>query len=51
MVRPLSWPCAVCPEFLLSVGYTDEFLDLKYGELGVVSLFSKNVTKSQTETA
>lgn len=51
MAIPLSRARALYPEFLLSVGYSDEFLALKYGELGVMSVFSKNVTKSQTETA
>jgi len=50
MARPLSWPCAVYPEFVLSVGYSDGFLDLKYRDLGVMSLFSKDEAKPQTET-
>lgn len=34
---------------MLSVGYSDGFLDLKYGELGLLSLFSKDEAKPQTE--
>lgn len=49
MVRPLSWPCAVYPEFVLSIGYSGGYLDLKYGELRVMSLFSKDEAKLQTE--
>ena len=50
MIRPLSWPCTVYPEFVLSVGYSDGFPDWKNGELGVMSLFSKDEAKPQTET-
>lgn len=49
IIRSLSWPCTVYPEFVLPVGYYDGFLDLKYGELGVMSLFRKDETKPQTE--
>lgn len=34
---------------MLSVGYSDGFLDLKCGELGLLSLFSKDEAKPQTE--
>lgn len=50
MVKTLSWPCAAYPEFVLSVGYSDGFLHRKLRELGVMSLFSKDEVKPQTET-
>lgn len=50
MVKTLSWPCAAYPEFVLSAGYSDGFLHRKLRELGVMSLFSKDEVKPQTET-
>lgn len=46
MVKTVSWPCAAYPEFALSVG----LLHQKHGELGIMSLFSKDQVKPQTET-
>lgn len=50
MVKTPFWPRAAYLEFALFVWYSDGFLHQKHRELGVMSLFSKDEVKPQTET-